>query len=254
MKHLSLNTARTYLSALGHPHRLVGMPNPKATVATHKMVESVGKDCLSMLDCKPVTWPMLSSTQTVITHDHAHWESTLYRALLSMAFHLYARVGEVTCSNGSTQHTIRLENTEFSSTTVQFNFMTFKQSRNIKIYRRVLEADHSLLCTVSLLGAYLHIRPGSTSGPLFLNRDESVVTAKLLSSILWTSLQAAGMSTLGITADSLRIGAATSARGPRIPSSNYLADGTVGLTLHISSLKQWALGYRPIKSCPILIT
>ncbi len=43
-----------HMSALGHPHRLVGMPDPTATLATCKMVESVGKDRVSMPDRKPV--------------------------------------------------------------------------------------------------------------------------------------------------------------------------------------------------------
>ncbi len=137
------------------------------------------------------------------------WEATLYWALLSTAFHLCARVGEVSRSNGSSQHTIHRENTKLYQASVQINFSTFKHSKNIKTCSRVLSADHTSLCPVSLLRSYLHIRPDPPTGPLFLNKDGFVVIAKVLSHILLKSFQSAGFSTMGITSHSLRIGAAT---------------------------------------------
>ncbi len=209
MKNLSRNTARTYLLALGHPHRLADLQDPTAT--TRKLIESVGKDHVSSPERRPITWPMLSAALTVIPLKHPVWEATLYRALLSTAFHLCALVGEVSRSNGSSQRTIRRENTELYPASVQINFTTFKHSRNIKTCSRVLSADHTSLCPVSLLRSYLHNTPDPPTGPLFLNKDVSVVIAKLLSHTLLTSLQSAGFSTMGITPHSLRIGAATAA-------------------------------------------
>ncbi len=168
MKHLSRNTAHTYLSALGHPHILAGLSDSMVTLAKRKMIESVGKNSVSLPDCKPVTWAMLSAALTVIARHHPHWEATLYRALLSMTFHLCVQVV-------STHHTIRPENTLLSPTLVQINFLTFKHRINIKTCSRVLEADHSPLCLVSLLGAYLHIRPGPATGPLSLNKNVTTV-------------------------------------------------------------------------------
>ncbi len=46
MKGLSRNTARTYLSMSGHPHRLAGLADPTSNFAAGKMLESVGKDCV----------------------------------------------------------------------------------------------------------------------------------------------------------------------------------------------------------------
>ncbi len=40
---LSRNTVSTYLSALGHPHRLAGVADPTATFSARKIVETVGK-------------------------------------------------------------------------------------------------------------------------------------------------------------------------------------------------------------------
>ncbi len=222
------------------PHRLAGLQDPTATLATRKMIESVGKDCLSSSEHRPITWPMLSAALAVIPLKHPVWEATLYRALLSTAFHLCAWVGEVSRSNGSSQHTIRQENTELYPASVQINFRTFKHSRNIKTCSRVLSADHTLLCPVSLLRSYLHI----PTGPLFLNKDVSVVTAKLLSHILLTSLQSAGLSTMGITPHSLRIGDATAAASQGALDSQLKLLGRWHSGAYTSYIRPQVVGFR----------
>ncbi len=208
------------MSALGHSHRLAGLQDPTSTLATRKMIEMVGKDHVSSPERKPVTWPMLSAALTAITQMHPAWEATLYRALLSTAFHLCARVGEIARSNGSSQHTIQRENTVLHMTSFQISFSTFKHSKNIKTCSRVLEADHTLLCPFFLLHSYLQIRPEPPTGPLFLNKDGSVVSAELLSHILLTSLQSTCTSTLGITHTAYVLGPQLrrQVKEPRIPS------------------------------------
>ncbi len=208
---LSKNTACTYLSALSYPHRLAGVTDPTSTFTARKMVETVGNGHVPMPLCKAVTYHMLSVALKTIPPHFPVWESTMYKALLCTAFHLCARVGEVTRSNGSVNHTIKRENITITTHSLLIKFDMFKHSNYRKSYSRVLEADGSIVCPVSLLQAYLHIQPPPHMGPLFLHRDGSVVTATTLSQILLSSLQWAGISTEGITPHSLRIGAATTA-------------------------------------------
>lgn len=44
-----------YLSALGHPHRLTGLPDPTTNFAAWTMLETVGNDSVSLPRCSPVT-------------------------------------------------------------------------------------------------------------------------------------------------------------------------------------------------------
>ncbi len=101
MLSLSRNTARTYLSALGHLYRLAGVADPMATFTARKMVEMVCKGCVSSPLHKPVTYHMLSEAFKTISNQFPTWESTMYNTLLSTAFHLCASIGAVARSNGS---------------------------------------------------------------------------------------------------------------------------------------------------------
>ncbi len=208
---LSKNTARTYLSALSYPPMLAGVTDLTSTFTARKMVEIVGNGRVPTPLRKVVTYHMLSEALKTIPPHFPVWESTMYIALLCTAFHLCARVGEVTWSNGSVNHTIKHENITITTHSLLIKFDTFKHSNYRKSYSRVLEADGSIVCPVSLLQAYLHIQPPPHTGPLFLNREGSVVTATTLSQILLSFLQWAGISTEGITPHSLCIGVATTA-------------------------------------------
>ncbi len=175
---LARNTARTYLSVLGHPHRLAGITDQMATYVARKMVETVGKGSVSSPLHKPVTYHMLSEALKTIPTQFPAWETTMDKALLCTAFHLCARVGEVAKSNGSVKHTIRRENITLKPHSILIKFDTFKHSKSQKSYSRVVESDGGSICPVAILRDYLLIRPHPHTGPLFLHRDSSVVTAK----------------------------------------------------------------------------
>ncbi len=123
---------------------------------------------------------MLSAAVKIIPCLHPPWEATLYAGKYS-----------------STPYLILVK------------FVTFRHSKNNKACSRVLETDGSPMCLVSLLRAYLHVRPDPLTGTLFLNRDRSVVMAKLLSHIPLASLHPEAITTDGITPHSLCIGATT---------------------------------------------
>ncbi len=125
---IARNTARTYLSVLGHTHRLAGITDPTATFMARKMVEMVGKGCVSSELCKPVTYHMLSEVLKTIPTEFRAWESTMYKALISTGFHLCACIGEVARSYSSVKHTIRRENITLKPHSILIKFDKFKHS------------------------------------------------------------------------------------------------------------------------------
>ncbi len=119
------------------------------------------------------------------------------------------------------------------------------------------------MCPFTILRAYLLLRPDPPTGPLFLNHDGSIVTAKLLSHFLSSSLQAAGQRMEGITAHSLWIGATTTAAEQGASDSQlkllgqwnswayngYICPGAVGFRIHGCQSLSGGWGWGWLRCC-----
>ena len=91
--------------------------------------------------------------------------------------------------------------------------VTLKQSKTdpfrqgVSIY---MDKTNSDLCPVSAILAYIAIRP-QRGGPLFIYRDDTVLTREKLVTHVLAALSSTGLDTRGYSGHSFRIGAATTA-------------------------------------------
>ncbi len=157
------------------------------------MVDSVGKDCVSLPPLNPVTWPILVDALMIISSCFPHVGGYALQGptQLRTAFHLCAHVREVAKSSGSTHYIIQQENTIVKPTDILVKFLTFKHSKPNTAYSRVLKVDGSTLCPVNILRAYLLLWPHHNTGPPLIHSDGSVISSELMSEILWSSLHTA---------------------------------------------------------------
>ena len=80
------STVYTYVSALGYSHKLYGFPDPSKAFFIVKMLKGYGKVGLRLDSRLPLTLPIL----------HRLIQATLFKAMCSLAFYAFLRVGEMT--------------------------------------------------------------------------------------------------------------------------------------------------------------
>lgn len=96
-------TVRTYITAIGYFHKIENVPDPTINVVVHKMLLGYRRDVGVNRDLRqPITLDILERILPALTHVcHSIYEAVLFRAVFSLAFFGFMRVGEITADSRS---------------------------------------------------------------------------------------------------------------------------------------------------------
>lgn len=207
------STVNTFVSALGYSHRLAGFPDPGKVfyiVQTLKGYQKIGH----RLDCRlPITLNILhrlldSASQIA----GSQYQTTLFRAMCSLAFFAFLRVGEITATRASTSplqiHQLtKLLNPAKEVVGLKITFQDFKHNYNQRPFSLVVNCqdDH---CPVQLLLDYLALR-GNAQGAIFLTILGTPVPRVLFADLLCQAIKCCGLDPCRYKGHSFRIGAAS---------------------------------------------
>ena len=209
------STVSSYVSALGYSHKFLGLADPTKAFFIIQILKGYGK-IGSRLDSRlPITLPVLnriieSSAQLTVTH----YQSLQFRAMCSIAFFAFLRIGEITYNSPKdadvplqVHQLTKLLDSSKRVVAFKITFGNFKHNYNQRPFSVMLHRRHSC-CPVQLLLEYLSLR-GNRPGPLFRNSDNSPVTRTNFAELLSLVLKACGLDSTRYKGHSFRIGAAS---------------------------------------------
>ncbi|XP_078379981.1 uncharacterized protein LOC144662923 [Oculina patagonica] len=212
-RHYAPSTVNTLVSALGYSHKLAGFPDPGKVfyiVQTLKGYHKIGH----RLDCRlPITLNILHRLLDSASHiAGSQYQITLFRAMCSLAFFAFLRVGEITATGESSSplqiHQLsKLLNPAKEVFGLKITFQDFKHNYNQRPFSLVLNRQDSH-CPVQLLLDYLALR-GNAQGPIFLTILGTPVPRVLFGDLLCQAIKYCGLDPSRYKGHSFRIGAAS---------------------------------------------
>lgn len=217
LQKLAKATVRTYISAIGYPHRLTGAKDPTLSGGVRKVLDAAGSLATVIPKKLPITLDILEMVVRAASVLFSPYKATLMQALFSTAFHLCTRIGELTVSNGKTQHVLSRDQITFihsqGSVSYQVLFKTFKHSKKGQTSSRNVLPTQSLTCPIRLLQAYISLRPAHlpNTAPLFAWSSGSSVKSQEVGKALGLCLKASGLDPASFSTHGFRLGSATEA-------------------------------------------
>ena len=211
------STVYTYVSALGYSHKLYGFPDPSKAFFIVQMLKCYGKVGLRLDSRLPLTLPILHrliQAAAFVTNTPEH--ATLFKAMCSLAFYAFLRVGEMTLvsSNKSNlplqlDQLTKLVDSNNHVVAYKLSFRNYKHSYNRPTFSLTISRQ-SKFCPVNTMLEYLEIR-GHQSGPLFLTTEGQAVSRELFVNFLSRALVHCNLDPSRYKGHSFRIGAASHA-------------------------------------------
>ena len=209
------STVSTYLSAIGYSHKLFGYGDPSKIFFISQMLKGYGKLNSNIDSRLPITRPILHKLLNVSdVMIKSKYELCLFRAMCSLAFHAFLRVGEMTITNSFNHATLtvdninKLVNTDNHVVSIKVTFVRYKHSCNQPPFSLII-SRHSCFCPVQYLLDYLSLR-GPAPGALFILKGHPV-TRQYFCSLLSTAIRLSGLNPSRYKGHSFRIGAASDA-------------------------------------------
>ena len=163
----------------------------------------------------PVTLKILEKlVNTVSMIVGNNYNIALFKAMYSLAFFGFLRIGEITAPNGSqTNHQLQLSSILIhdSDGTMTLIFHSYKHKQDSDPFRLRLHNTSDSVPVVKLMCKYLKLR-GFFPGPLFILQNGKSVSRKMFSQMLMENVKLCCTGpTVSIRPHSFRIGAATHA-------------------------------------------
>ena len=223
-----------YLSAVRYSHITTSESTTLRTPRLNYVLKGIRKTCALNHQPKerlPITFPIMEHLYIVFSKHPGNYKDIRIWAACCLAYFGLLRVSEFTTSSpdhfDSTTDLllsdVALDN-RTSPTTIQ---ITLKQSKNDQFRTGTticLGKSTYTVCPVDALVQYLAVR-GGTPGPLFLLPNNQSLTRALFSSALKKAFQELHMDHRKFNTDSIRIGAATSAKRAGVSDSHLKALG-----------------------------
>ena len=188
------STVYTYVSALGYSHKLYGFPDPSKAFFIVQMLKGYGKVGLRLDSRLPLTLHILHrliQAAAFVTNTPEH--ATLFKAMCSLAFFAFLRVGEMTLvsSNKSNlplqlDQLTKLVDSNNHVVAFKLSFRNYKHSYNRPTFSLTISRQ-SKFCPVNAMLEYLEIR-GHQPGPLFLTIEGQAVSRELFVNFLSRAL------------------------------------------------------------------
>ncbi|CAC5420120.1 unnamed protein product [Mytilus coruscus] len=140
----------------------------------------------------------------------SQFETKLFTAAFSLAFHGLFRVGELTVgSKGIAVHTVLFNNVKVCDKLIQVYLATSKTDQLGTGKVLTISSQYNVkICPVIALSSYFMVRP-SVQGPLFCHYDTKQLTRYQFSAVLKKSLAVLGYKGSNYKSHSFRIGMAT---------------------------------------------
>ena len=210
------STVNTYVSALGYFHRLAGLLDPTKTFYISEMLKGYGKISHKLDSRLPITLPILvcimRASDSVCV---SQYQSYMFKAMCSMAFFAFLRIGEITVSKRESINSNLLQLNQVTKqccgkgnvVSLIITFKNYKHSYNQIPFSIVLTRQPKA-CPVESFLDYASVR-GTLHGPLFINRDGSPFLRSEFSKILGSIIQLCNLDHNRYKGHSFRIGAAT---------------------------------------------
>lgn len=208
------STVSTYISAISYSHKLFGYEDPSKVFFIVQMLKGYGK-LSSHVDVRlPITRPILHKLLTVATEIvQSSYELCLFRAMCSLAFHAFLRVGEMAITNNdnatlTVDSITKLVNADNHVVSLRVTFLRYKHSYNQPPFSLVVQRQTSF-CPVQYMLDYLSHR-GTSPGSLF-TLNGLPVTRKYFCDLLTMAIKRCGLNPSRYKGHSFRIGAASDA-------------------------------------------
>ena len=195
------------LSAISYIHNLNSLADPTQHFIVRKVLKGAANLCKGSDSRLPVTPAILLSLITALPDIVCcHYQSRPFASMISIMFHAFLRLGEVTTS----PHNLLFENVTLNLASCAITFSSFKHSSGLPVTISIDKSISAPSCPIALLSDYLSLR-GSGNGPLFCYPGFISVSPSKFRSVLSSALARSGRADLAITPHSFRIGAATHA-------------------------------------------
>ena len=195
------STVNTYISAIGYSHKLSGLFDPTRVFYIIQMLKGCGKSG-SRLDSRlPITLPILKNLLEVSPRiNGSHYQICQFKAMCSLAFFAFLRIGEITSTNNPGCHPLQLNQLAYNCDSsnhvlsIRLTFHNFKHNYNQRPFQLTITRQPAC-CPVQLLLEYLALR-GNREGAIFMTpggrtwpeRYSLLSCLKQYSCVAWTQI------------------------------------------------------------------
>ena len=207
------STATSYVSALDYIHRLANVSDPTKQFFILEMLKGYGKTVTRLDTRLPITLPILRQfLQVSPSICTSQYVCCLFKAMCTVAFFAFLRIGEMTTSSGSSEvlqlhHLERVTNSSGEVVSLTIKFGNFKHSYNQYPVAIVL-TRHAEVCPVQSLLDYLSLR-GPVDGALFQSLDGRPISRSFFTELLSLAVRSCGLDPTKYKGHSFRIGGAS---------------------------------------------
>ena len=213
------------LSAINFVHRLANLSPPSEAFLVKKLMIGISKQNGKGDVRLSITPEILSKMINMVHIPFAGniYLATMLKAMYSLAFHAFLRVGEMT-SSPTANNAIQIDNISKDKKSFRIVMSNYKHAPlNQQTTIEVLKSETSI-CPFSRLSAYLILRP-KLSGPLFIFQDGKGISKNFFTSCLVKSLAILGLEKSKYKSHSFRIGAATFAASQGLSDDQIMRMG-----------------------------
>lgn len=206
---LASSTIATYMSAISYVHKLNDIPDPTNTFIVRKLLSSCRKVNPTTDHRLPITKVLLHRLIEALQHTTiSFYDRFLYRAMFTLAFHAFLRVGEMTVTSGATNHNLQRNQVTISPSKLEICFLHYKHSTGTPFTLTVKEQSDRVVCAVHHLNKYIQLR-GDSPGPFFAHPPNKAINRSNFSSKLRQAIVFCGLNPAQFKTHSFRIGACT---------------------------------------------
>ena len=162
-RNYAASTANTYISAVSYSHKLFSLPDPTKVFFLVQMLKGYGKLGTCIDGRLPITLPILHQILYLASDlSLSPYELCLFRAMCSLAFYAFLRVGEMAATNNdksllSIDNIAKLINAANHVVSIKVTFLHYKHSYNQPPFSVIIQRQSSF-CPVQFMLDYLKLR------------------------------------------------------------------------------------------------
>jgi site-specific recombinase XerC len=197
-------TVLSTLSAVAFFHKLMGHPDPTADFMIKRIMLGASKLTKSCDSRAPVTLSILEKLLLSCKQvTDSPYNSVMLKAMFTLMFHAFLRIGEVTQS----PNVLQRRDIEVNERGITVTFTKFKHHKGPPVYLHIPRSQSSV-CPMKHVTKFIKGR-GNRPGPLFIFPDGVAISPRYFSQQLNLSLAWCRLANANIKPHSFRIGAAT---------------------------------------------
>lgn len=218
---------RSYLAGLSHFVKLQGYQDPTNQFLVTKLLQGL-KRIAHTQDCRlPITKQLLQDIIAILPSVCTNnYETLLFSAAFTTAFHGFLRVSEVVVSHKNNQRVLLRENLHIDhiNSCLQLEVKFSKTDQAGRGTTLQIQSTGDIACPYKILTKFLMMRP-KHKGPLFCHFCGSPVTRYQFTSVLEKAISALKLDTKAYKSHSFRIGASTELAVRGFPPSVIQSSG-----------------------------